>query len=75
MSFYSIDVEADGPIPGKYSMISFGAVKVEGDLKETFYAEINPISTKWEPEALAVSGFSREETLKFNNPMDEMLRC
>ena len=29
MSYFMIDVEADGPIPGDYSMISFGAVLVD----------------------------------------------
>ena len=28
MSHFMIDVETDGPIPGDYSMISFGAVLV-----------------------------------------------
>lgn len=26
MSLIMIDIEADGPIPGDYSMVSFGAV-------------------------------------------------
>lgn len=60
-----VDVEADGPIPGDYSMISLGAVVVEKGLKRTFYAEFRPISDKWVPEALAVSGFTREQTLAF----------
>ena len=32
-----VDVEADGPIPGDYSMISFGAVVVKDGLDQTFY--------------------------------------
>lgn len=65
MTWVCVDIEADGPIPGDYSMISFGAVVVEPELNRTFYAELRPISNKWVPEALAVSGFSREETMKF----------
>lgn len=68
-----VDVEADGPIPGDYSMISFGAVKVEHGLQTTFYGKLKPISDKWIPEALAVSGFSREDTLKFDDPAQIML--
>jgi len=68
-----IDVEADGPIPGDYSMISFGAVIVEPSLSRTFYGELKPISEKWDPEALAVSGFSREKTLIFDDPKEVML--
>lgn len=68
MSIIMVDIESDGPIPGDYSMISFGAVLVKEDLSKTFYGKIKPISDKWIPEALAVSGFSREETLQFEEP-------
>lgn len=68
MSIIMVDIESDGPIPGDYSMISFGAVLVKEDLSESFYGKIKPISDKWIPEALAVSGFSREETLQFEEP-------
>ena len=68
----SVDIEADGPAPGIYSMISFGAVIVENGLQNTFYAELKPISDIWVPDALAVSGFTREQTLKFPDPVDAM---
>lgn len=64
-----VDVESDGPIPGDYSMICFGAVIVEPGLPKTFYGKLKPISDKWEPEALKISGFTREETLKFDEPL------
>ena len=63
-----VDIESDGPIPHDYSMICFGAVLVEPSLSRTFYGQLKPISEKWIPEALAVSGFSREETLAFDEP-------
>jgi hypothetical protein len=68
----SIDVESDGPCPGMHSMISFGAVIVEAGLQRTFYAELKPISQLWVPEALAVSGFTRDQTMKFKDPRDAM---
>ncbi|NIG52423.1 3'-5' exoribonuclease domain-containing protein [Chitinophaga sp. Cy-1792] len=68
MPYIMVDIEADGPIPGDYSMISFGAVVVEESLSETFYGQLKPISSQFIPEALAVSGFSREETLTFEDP-------
>ncbi|MEO8615127.1 MAG: hypothetical protein ABI600_08310 [Luteolibacter sp.] len=43
-------------IPGDYPMVSFGAVVVESGLERTFYGELRPISEKFVPEALAVSG-------------------
>lgn len=67
-----VDVESDGPAPGIHSMICFGAVIVEAGLQRTFYAELRPISEIYIPEALAISGFSREDTLKFPDPMDAM---
>jgi len=67
-----VDVESDGPIPGNYSMICFGAVIVEPELKRTFYGKLKPISDRFVPEALAVSGFSREETLSFDDPRTVM---
>lgn len=74
MSYFSVDIEADGPAPGLYSMISFGAVLVEPSLSKTFYAEIKPISDRWIPEALAVSGFTREQTMEFVDPLISMTR-
>jgi hypothetical protein len=72
MAYVMIDIEADGPIPGDYSMVCFGAVIVEPALNRTFYGRLRPISDKWIPEALAVSGFSREATLQFDDPADVM---
>jgi hypothetical protein len=70
--FIVCDVEADGPIPGEYSMVSFGAVAVEPTLSRTFYGEVRPISDKWVPEALAISGISRETHEGFDEPEDVM---
>ncbi len=72
MSYIMVDIEADGPIPGDYSMISFGAVVVEPGLGRTFYGELRPMSKKFIPEALAVSGFTREHTLTFPEPEEVM---
>ena len=67
-----VDVESDGSIPGDYSMISFGAVLVTPALDKSFYGKLRPISEKWIPQALAVSGFSREEVLQFDDPSKVM---
>ena len=70
MSFFVVDVEADGPYPFDYSMVCFGAVKVIPELKQapTFYRQIRPVSSKWIPNALAISGFTREQQLSFPHP-------
>lgn len=69
-----VDIESDGHIPGDFSMISFGAVVVDNNLDRTFYGQLKPISEKWIPEALAVSGHTREETLDFDDPKEVMLQ-
>ena len=69
-----VDVEADGPVPGLYSMVSFGAVVVTAALDRSFYGRLRPISERWVPEALAVSGHSREGCLAFDDPADVMAR-
>ena len=74
MSYFMVDIEADGPIPGDYSMIALGAVKVEPGLEQGFVGYLCPISTQWVPEALAVSGFSREATEDFEDPTQVLLR-
>ena len=67
-----VDVESDGPIPGlyDYSMVCFGIVLVDrnGKLDKTYYGETAPISKNWDPEALAISGFTREQHETFEDP-------
>lgn len=68
--YFSADVEADGPIPGPYSMLSFGIVYAgrfdrgrferPDDYRTSFYRELRPISDAFVPEALAVSGLDRD---------------
>lgn len=70
MSYISVDIEADGPIPGDFSMIALGAVVVRPELQNTFITYIKPISDDYIPDALAISGFSRKECFskKFLEP-------
>jgi hypothetical protein len=68
MAYVMVDVESDGPIPGDYSMVCFGAVVVEPDFPRSFYGRLKPISDQWVPEALQVSGFTREQVLAFDEP-------
>lgn len=70
MSNIIVDVEADGPCPGMYSMVSFGAVILSEGLDKTFYAQCRPLddaTAEYIPEALAVSGHSREEVMMFQS--------
>jgi len=67
--YFSLDIEADGPIPGVYSMLSLGvclAGRFDGrrfapaDHSEpTFYVELRPISERVDPAALEVARLDR----------------
>jgi len=72
MPYIMVDIETDGPIPGDYSMVCFGAVIVEPELSRTFYGKLQPISNRFVPEALAVSRFTREDCLGFDDPKTVM---
>lgn len=67
MKNFVIDVEADGSLQGINSIVCFGVVSVE-DPSIRFYGKVKPISDNYNPEALAISGFSREEHLLFDDP-------
>lgn len=71
--YFSADIEADGPIPGRFSMLSF-ALCVAGTydgqqferidpMRHTFYRELRPISDEVNEAALAVSGLDRDRLL------------
>jgi Exonuclease len=73
--YVSVDVEADGPVPGAYSLVSLGAcvaavrttdgrVNTVDPDHHTFYRELKPISDKWNDDALAVSGLTRDHLLE-----------
>ena len=61
--YVAADVEADGPLPGPYSMISLG-FSVVGKPELTFYTELKPISEQFVPQALAVSGLDRDQLIR-----------
>lgn len=69
-SYFSADVETDGPIPGPYSVLSFAIVyagSFDGSAfrrpdryDQVFYRELRPISEAFEPEALRINGLDRQ---------------
>lgn len=72
--YVAVDVEADGPIPGPYSMLSLG-MAVAGHPDLTFYTELRPISPDFVPEALAVSGLDRERLLREAPSAEDAMRA
>lgn len=76
--YFSVDVETDGPIPGHYSMLSFGIVyagRFDGmnfvrpsTFEPTFYRELRPISEDFQLEALAINGLDRDLLMSNGTP-------
>jgi len=82
-AYFSADVETDGPIPGPFSILSFGLVYAgtfDGrhferpqDYDKTFYREVKPISEDYQLEALRVNGLDRDRLLREGqNPKSAM---
>ena len=70
--YISVDVEASGPIPGIYSMLSIGATVVF-DTSKTFYAELKPINNNFIVDAIRVANLSmRELLIKGSDPEEVM---
>src|ERR1700730_8173317 len=71
--YISVNVEAAGPLPPKYSMLSLGAVAVD-DPQATFYVEFKPLNDHSVPAAIKVVGRSLEEfAVAGRDPKEAML--
>lgn len=71
--YISVDIEASGPIPCEYSLLSIGACVVgrEDHKSCRFYIELKPINDNYVQEALDVTGFSMESLMQ--NGTDPLL--
>lgn len=73
-----VDVEANGPVPGLFSMTEIGVIRVDRDLVKapTFHGKLRPLDgARWEPNAYAVVGYDHEHALTFDDPaavMDDL---
>lgn len=55
----SVDVEAAGPVPAEYALLSIGACLVD-DPDRQFYVELQPTQRNEDPAATAIHGLSLE---------------
>ncbi len=64
-TWFCIDIEANGPVPGLYDMVSLGATVVFSDpsgalcLGENFYMEIRPVAPRFDPRAAGIHGLDQ----------------
>jgi hypothetical protein len=71
--FISVDVEASGPAPGRYSLLSVGACVVD-DPAHTFYAELQPVGEAATAEAMAVHNLDLERLKRDGLPPAEAMK-
>ena len=78
--YYSVDVEASGPVPGLYNLVSIGVVPVTLTAAswlpedDRFYAELKPIGGAFDPEAMAVHGIKRERLETSGTPAERVMQ-
>jgi ribonuclease T len=78
--FFCVDIEASGPVPALFNMVSIGAVTVSrhdgawGPEDERFYVELQPIAPGFDPGAMKVHGIPRERLEAEGVPADEAMR-
>jgi len=77
-TWFCIDIECSGPVPGLYDMLSIGGVAVdlssgEPVLSEPFYVEIRPQAPRVDPGALAVCGLDMDRLRVEGTPLPDAL--
>jgi len=71
-TYIVVDVEASGPNPGNYALLSLGACTV-AEPRQTFYVELQPDKAAFTPEAMAVNGLSLERLATEGQPPVEAM--
>ena len=67
-----VDVEASGPVPGLFDIISIGIVVLEPGLNRTFYGEFAPLHDAFQQGAYDAIGVTREQHLAMPVAWDTM---
>jgi DNA polymerase III epsilon subunit-like protein len=73
-TFVIVDIEASGPNPGGYAMLSIGASTL-AQPRQTFYVELQPDKEAFTSEAMAVNGLSLERLAAEGLPPEEAMRA
>jgi ribonuclease T len=78
--YFSVDVEASGPVPALYNLVSIGAVPVARSAagwspeEACFYAELKPIAPGFDPGAMAVHGITRDHLERDGSEPERAMR-
>ena len=78
-TWFCVDIECSGPVPGLYDMVSLGAVPVHKHggrftIGEGFYVEIRPQAPRLDERAMAVNGLDIERLRAEGVPLGDALR-
>lgn len=77
--YFCVDLEASGPVPGIYNMVSVGGVEVrrEGDHHvrgDTFYYEIAPEFDGFDPRAMKIHGLTEAHLRENGEPAKAVMQ-
>jgi DNA polymerase III epsilon subunit-like protein len=78
--FFCVDIEASGPVPALYNMVSIGAVVVSrrddawAAEDDRFYVELQPMAPGFDPAAMKVHGITREHLESNGVPAADAMR-
>lgn len=73
-AYISVDIEAAGPYPGEYALLSIGACTLDKP-RSTFYVELKPDTLKITPDAQAVHQLSLDDLQRTGlEPAEAMTR-
>ena len=65
-TWFCVDIEANGPVPGLYDMVSLGIVAVHGQpggglaLGDSHYLELAPVAPRFDARAAAIHGLDQD---------------
>lgn len=71
--YITVDIEAAGPNPHDYSLLSIGAATLE-EPRKSFYAEMQPVNDAETEVATAIHGLSLKKLAKEGEPPKEALQ-
>lgn len=72
-NFISVDIEAAGPIPSQYALLSIGACSLT-EPRQTFYAELIPDQDQVDPQSMEIHGLELTRLAREGLPPEEALR-
>ncbi len=79
-TYICVDLEASGPVPSLYNMVSIGGVEVKFDgarhvRGREFYLELQPVCDGFDPHAMSIHGISEEHLRANGMPVKEAMQA